>query len=305
MKFTYNNQSFYIDKILALQLCTLVNNIKNDWDFVLLISGDRMVRVGKSVLGMTVCSFLSYIMNLNNLKTKFDADDIYFDHKVMMTDVYDRPQYAINMYDEGREGLAASKSMTPFQADIMDFFAECGQLNQIFVIVCPDFFELKEPIAVGRSEFLLNVYRKSVPSMKDMFKTGQKVPVIKFNRGYFQLFNRTNKMNLFDKSKSTRRKNYSLVKPNIIGRFINQYPIDEVAYRQKKRDALARFKVKKTEEKNLRQDTFHKKLLIKTMYDKKLSVKEIINEYEDLTKKTITDRTVQRYIEEIRNVIPP
>ena len=48
------------------------------------------------------------------------------------------------------------------QQDLLDFFAECGQLNQVFVIVAPDFFKLSEEIAVARSEYLINVYRKDI-----------------------------------------------------------------------------------------------------------------------------------------------
>jgi len=38
------------------------------------------------------------------------------------------------------------------------FLIECGQLNQIFVLVLPDFFGLKEDIAVARSEFLFKMF---------------------------------------------------------------------------------------------------------------------------------------------------
>lgn len=249
MKFKFKNVEYYIDGYLAMQLDSLIYNLKNDWDFILLISGDRMVRVGKSVFGMTVCAYLAYrIMQLKLHPDPYDVNSIYFDNERMMKEVYDKPKYCINHYDEGREGLAASKSMKQFQQDLLDFFAECGQLNQIFVIVLPDFFEMKEPIAVGRSEFLLNVYRKGINQKRDVFKTGTKIPVVKFDRGYFEFFSRKKKQILFDAAKSSKRKKYNLIPCNFYGRFTNQYPIDEVLYREKKLEALKRFK--ETAEKN-------------------------------------------------------
>ena len=73
-----------------------------------------------------------------------------------------KEKYHPNIYDEARESLASTKHMKKLQEDIIDFFNECGQLNQIFIVVLPDFFSLKEEIAVGRSEILINVYRDEV-----------------------------------------------------------------------------------------------------------------------------------------------
>ena len=296
MKFPFNGKEWYIDKILATQLLTLVYNIKKDWDFVLLISGDRMVRVGKSVLGMTVCAFLCYAMNAYKIKTKFDLDDIFFDNSIMMDTVYNKPQYAINMYDEGREGLAASKTMKSIQQDILDFFAECGQLNQIFVIVLPDFFELKEPVAIGRSEFLLNVYRKPIAKEMDILGIGEKQPVVGFQRGFFQLFNRQRKAQLFDKARTTRRKNYGLVKANVIGRFTNQYPLDENLYRVKKMEALKRFQQKKEEESKPRKDTRIRDKLILELYSKKINQQEIANIMESKYDEQLTRQRINQII---------
>jgi hypothetical protein len=300
MKFPYNGGKWYIDKILATQLLTLVYNIKKDWDFVLLISGDRMVRVGKSVLGMTICSFLAYAMGRYGIKTKFDLEDVYFDNKVMMSQVYDKPQYSINMYDEGREGLAATKTMHLIQQDILDFFAECGQLNQIFVIVLPDFFELKEPVAIGRSEFLLNVYRKPVAKEVDILGIGEKQPVVGFQRGFFQLFNRQTKAKLYDKARTTRRKNYGLIKANVIGRFTNQYPLDEALYRAKKREALKRFQEKTKEDKvTLKEmkETKLRNLIITKLHKESLTereiVKRMIDEYDYKVSKTLVNTVIR------------
>ena len=261
MKFPFNNKEIYIDGLLAQQLDTILYNLKKDYDFVIIITGDRAVRVGKSVLGMVVCAYFSYRMKQMGLNDNaYTLDDIYFDNKEMMDAAFKKPQYSINHYDEGREGLAANKSMKSMQQDLLDFFAECGQLNHIFVIVAPDFFKLNEEIAVARSEYLINVYRKEEHRDVDLYKTGEKLPVIALKRGQFEFFDRKKKQNLYDKSQSTRRKNYGLIKAGFVGSFCNDYPLGEEEYRKKKMEALSRFTEKKQKEKEQKTSFKEKKL---------------------------------------------
>ena len=172
MKFLYQGKEYYIDRLLARQLDTLVYNVKKDYDFVIMITGDRAVRVGKSVLAMTVCAYLSVHLEKVGLANKYDIEDIYFDNKDMMKAAFQKPKYHINHYDEGREGLAANKAMKTMQQDLLDFFAECGQLNHIFVIVAPDLFKHSEELAVARRESLINVYRREVVNTLDLYNTG-------------------------------------------------------------------------------------------------------------------------------------
>lgn len=270
MKFKWKDQELYIDGILASRLQSFVYNLKNDWDFVLLVTGDRGVRVGKSVLAMTICAYLAYLLAKKGLHPDaYTPDDIYFDNAIMMDHAQQKPKYSINHYDEGREGLAANKAMKAFQQDLIDFFTECGQLNQIFVIVAPDFFELKEDMAVARSECLINVYRKESFVNVDMFRDGNRSDVMRLDRGYFEFFGRKSKANLYDRAKTTRRKNYGLVKANFIGRFVDQYPIPEDIYKGKKKDSLARFKERHDQEKDKKNP--HKDynvLFINELHDK-------------------------------------
>jgi len=262
MKFTWRGQELYIDKWLAIQLDSLIYNVKKDWDFVGILSGNRMVRIGKSVLAQTICAYLAYGLEKRGLNPdSYDLNNIYFDNKVLVTDALKKSPYNVIHYDEGREGLAASKTMKQFQQDLLDFFTECGQLNHIFIIVAPDFFELKEEIAVGRSEFLINVYRASEKKMIDLYKDGEKRPVTKFTRGFFQFFSRDKKAWLYDKFRTTRKKNYKMVIPDFIGRFTDQYPLGEEPYKEKKRVSLTRFEEKHKKEKELKLSPKHKQLI--------------------------------------------
>lgn len=297
MKFNWGDKEFYIDGLLARQLDTLVYNVKDDYDFVIIITGDRTVRVGKSVLAMTVCAYLSQGLERVGKKNKYAIEDVYFDNIDMMKGAFKKPPYHINHYDEGREGLAANKAMKSMQHDLLDFFAECGQLNHIFVIVAPDFFKLNEEIAVARSEYLINVYRKEVSKMVDLYKTGEKVPVVKLKRGQFEFFDRKKKQNLYDKSRSTQRKNYGIIKANFVGSFTDQYPLGEEEYRQAKKDALARFTKKKEEEKNKETKTELKYKRIIAGMAEKIGKKELKDVSEKLG---FHEDTVYKYSRKIR-----
>lgn len=245
--FEYEGNKYTICRWLAGVLDSIAYNLEKDWDFVILVTGDRMVRTGKSVLAMLICAYLHYMFKLLKLNDNaYGISDIYFDNKEMMKKVLNKPKFSINHYDEGREGLAASKAMKEIQHDLLDFFAECGQLNHVFVIVCPDFFELKEDIAVARSELLLNVYRTENKAERN-FPDGTRRPVVIFERGNFECYNRNTKAALYDIAKTTRRKSYHHVKCNFYDNFGNQYPIDETEYRRLKREALLRFKEKHEE----------------------------------------------------------
>src|SRR3990167_11031743 len=239
-------EEVYFDGWLIPQLDSIIYNIKHDWDFLIIITGDRMVRTGKSVLGMNICSYLA-----NRLGTPFGLENIHFDSKEMISHAQSAPKNSVFQFDEGRETLATSKYQSRLQQDLIDYFAEAGQLNHVFVIILADFFELKEAIAVGRSEFLINVYRGENKKMVDLYGEGKLRPVVEFQRGRFQFYNRARKQKMYDYSRSSRRKDYNLVKSNFFGKFVNNYSVDEQAYRQKKADFLKRFAERKEKDAKL------------------------------------------------------
>jgi len=247
LEFEWKGQLYKIDKLLAETLASLVYNVQDDWDFCVVITGNRLVRTGKSVLCMTCCAFCAYLLKKLGLNDNaYDEDHIFFDSKQMLDKVQEFPKNSIVHLDEARESLAASKTAMQTQTDVLDFFAECGALNHLFFLVMPDYFEMKENMSVSRSEILLNVFRESSIVHKDFMGDGIKRPIVMFKRGYFRLYNREAKALMYDLFRTTRAKNYNSVKPTFpTGMFINQYcGIDEKKYRQMKADALARFKEK-------------------------------------------------------------
>jgi len=241
MRFEHNGYDLYFDDRLATQLHTIAYNLATDWEVVIVISGDRTVRVGKCVLGLTVSAYMSHALKTFNIESPFTADSVYFDSTKMLKEAIKLPKHSIIQYDEGRESLAASKHMMKLQQDILDFFAECGQLNHVFIVVLPDFFSLKEEIAVPRAEFLLNVYRVNTPK-EVTTTTGEKKIIVNWERGQFQFFSRSRKAQLHDNSRRKNTKWYNPKIANFVGRFSNQYPIDEKQYKDLKLDALKRFR---------------------------------------------------------------
>lgn len=259
MRFMWKGHDLYIDDNLAKKLNTLVYNVKNDWDFLILITGNRMVRVGKSVLAFVVAAYLAYQLDRLNLNhDAFSIKNICFSGKTLFTEAQKRRQYSIMMYDEGNEALAKSKHFSNLQRDLIDFFVECGQLNHFFIIVAPDFFDLKEDIAVARSELLINVSVSNTTKM-DSKSLGE---VYFFKRGRFDLYNRDRKARLYDYFRKRRDKNYKAVYPEFHGVFTNQYPFDEFEYKRLKKDSLERFNARHAADKSKsrRDEALHKAL---------------------------------------------
>src|SRR3990167_8804721 len=103
MKFPYRGQEYYINDQLANVLNSYVYNIKKDWDFVLVITGDRTVRIGKSTLAFTVCAYLDYLMKELKINDDYvySGEHIFWDSKQMVEKlITEKKMYRINHYDE-------------------------------------------------------------------------------------------------------------------------------------------------------------------------------------------------------------
>jgi len=51
---------FYMHDTLKQTLDLWVKNVKNDWDFVIIVSGQGTVRVGKSVIAQQIACYWTY-----------------------------------------------------------------------------------------------------------------------------------------------------------------------------------------------------------------------------------------------------
>jgi len=303
ISFIYRGKLYKIDKILAGYLNSFVYNLAGDNDIVILITGDRQVRVGKSVLAMTCAAYLGWALKNTKFRGSAKNDDAYNEDNVFMTHeeilekAQKRSKYSVLQYDEAREGFAASKTMQQFQQNLIDYMNECGQLNHIWIIVCPDFFELKEFMAVPRSEILINVFRRDVPIEIDLYGTGEKLPIVRFQKGSFEIFNRQQKDSLYQIAKNKRYKTYRHVKPAHTGTFADQYPLPKEWYIQKKKDSLSRFNERHKNRQQRENHIQRNKYIVKRKIEG-VKTTDIILEIEKYFEESLSERQIRRICKE-------
>lgn len=207
-------KTYYMDGYLKSNLDILKNANKKDWDFVILVSSSGVPRTGKSVIAQQVAYYLDPTFTAEHMCLSAEE----FQKKAKDLANTGKKGKAI-VYDEAKFGLDSKRAMESVTKALLDFFAECGQINAYLILVCPDFFDLKKEICLNRSICLINTYY-----------TGN------FERGYFQFYDRKKKKELFIKGKLYH--NYNCTKATFLGRFTNFYTVDEKEYREKKRDGF-------------------------------------------------------------------
>jgi len=220
---------FYMDDLLKAQIDILLKNIKNDWDFTIIISGSGEVRVGKSVLAMQVAAYWAdQIEKLYGKKVIFDLEHnfVFEGDKLIEKGNFlgENYKYSPLIFDEAGADLESKKVLRKTTQQVLDYFRECGQYNLLNLLVIPEFFDLPRGIAITRSIFLLDVYY--LADEEGIFR-----------RGFFKFYSRRAKKRLYLLGKKDL--DYSVVPPDFSGaRFTNFYPIDEQAYRKAKQVAL-------------------------------------------------------------------
>lgn len=235
---------FYMDDQLKLQLDILLKNVKNDWDFTILISGGGEVRVGKSKLAMDIACYWTYMLKeLYDITVPFSLKDNYvFDGKKLIqlgNFLGQNYPMAPLVYDEAGAELEGRKTMQTLTQDVLDFYRECGQYNLLNILVLPEYFDLPKGLALTRSMFLLDVYYTSND-------------VGLFIRGYFNFFSKRQKKWLYLKGK--RDLNYQAAKYDFHGRFYNFYQLPEKEYRKLKQEALSKRESRRRSKFQLQRD---------------------------------------------------
>ena len=228
---------FFMDDRLKMQIDVLLKNIKNDWDFTILITGQGEVRVGKSLLALQIGAYWTYeIFKRYKLKCPFNVEEnIIFEGKNLIkkgNELGIKNKFAVLIFDEAGAELEGKKVLSGATQEVLDYYRECGQYNLLNILVMPEFFDFPKGIALTRSIFLLDV---SYIADEDAI----------FQRGYFDFYSKRSKKWLYLKGK--KELNYSCVKSDfgpLKGRFYKFYPIDEQEYRNAKIEALKKGKVK-------------------------------------------------------------
>ena len=204
-KVIVSEKEFYMDGYLKNNLDTAKDIIKKDWDMIFL--GDGYEGVGKSVCIMQCAFYCDPTLSI---------DRIVFSPNEFQKAVMKAEKFQAIIYDEAYTGLNSRAAMTMVNRALVKMFAEIRQKNLFIFVVMPTFFDLDKYIALWRSRALIHVY------------TGDG-----FERGYFAFYNVDLKKQLYVVGKKFY--SYSGVRPNFIGRFTNFYPVDEEAYRKKKK----------------------------------------------------------------------
>ena len=248
-----------MNSYLKDNLDILKKKVRQDWYFIILISGSNRVRVGKSTLAQQISYYLD---------NQYSFDSLTFESHNLKNISLKFPKYRVVHYDEAMAAFDAKRAMESMQKDLLDFLAQAGQLNQFLILVLPDFFVLNKEIATNQSICLINCYTHA----KDIFK-----------RGYFQFFNIYKKDKLYYWGKK-QGNNYWAVKPNFTGDFTNYQVLDKVEYQKRKRKSL--IDLKKADiyykYKRLRETYMHstnqRNNLISYLYDKgKVTQLELAN----------------------------
>lgn len=238
---------FYMDDRLKLQIDVLLKNIKNDWDFTIIITGQGEVRVGKSMIAMQIGAYWTYeIWKRYGIKCPFDVENnfVFEGTKLIQkgNELGVKYKYSALTFDEAGADLEGRKVMSGSTQDVLDYFRECGQYNLLNILVLPEYFDLPKGIAVTRSIFLIDVFYMADDEAM-------------FQRGYFNFYSRRSKKWLYLKGKKDL--NYSCVKSDfgqIPGRFHQFYPIDEDKYKLAKQEALKKRESKKRNKFQVQRD---------------------------------------------------
>jgi hypothetical protein len=228
---------FFMDDRLAMQLEVLLKNIRNDWDFTIIITGQGEVRVGKSMIAMQIACYWAYEMfERYKIKLPFNINENFvFEGKELIKKgnylgiTY---QYSPLVFDEAGADLEGRKIQQGSTQDVLDYFRECGQYNMLNILVLPEYFDLPKGIALSRSIFLIDVF----------YQANEEAI---FERGFFNFYSRRSKKWLYLKGK--RDLNYSCVKSDFgvrAGKFFRFYPIDKKEYDTKKLEALKKRETK-------------------------------------------------------------
>lgn len=205
---------FYMDKLLKRNLDVFCEKIVDDMQFVILITGTGNVRNGKSTLAKQIGYYMTKKINkLHNKHNKFTIENIIFKGDDLINTALKLPKYSIDVLDEGDDLVEMHWSLLARR--LRRFFRKCGQLNQILILLIPDFFELNDNFALVRSNCLINV------------RFGKR-----FKRGLYKFYNRRGKKQLYMRGK--KWKNYKGWKPNFNGAFNDAQTINEEIYEKKK-----------------------------------------------------------------------
>lgn len=202
---------------------------KKDEDYVLVIDGEE--RSGKSTLAQQIGKYVDNSLTITRVCLSPDE---------FRTAIVNAEPHQCVIFDEAYGGMGSAGVLSETNRIIKGMVMEMGQKNLFVIIVLPTFYLLDKYVALFRARGLLHVFRSK----------GQK--------GYWRFYNKKKKRILYlSKGKQTYSYDYATTRIRSFrsGRFYGKYVIDEMKYRQKKRDSLVKtYKSTKSEKYNEQRD---------------------------------------------------
>ena len=158
-KGTFPNQKTdgaYINEFLSPNLDTYAKKIAKDMHFALIISGNDSVGNGKTTMATHIGAYLTWKINkLHKLNNTFTHKNLVFKSKELAQRSFELPKYSVIVLDEGDDMV--EHGMKETAREMKKYFRKCRQLNQIFILILPSFFELPKFYALARTHALINV----------------------------------------------------------------------------------------------------------------------------------------------------
>lgn len=168
---------------------------------------------GKSTVALQMAHYIDRSFNLSR---------VCFTSEEFINCIVNAKKYQSVVYDEARSGLNARRALSEVNVALTNMLAEIRQKNLFVVIVLPSFFDLDKNVACWRSRALVHVYTRGLKE-----------------RGFFKFYSQNKKKMLYVLGKRTYQ--YSKVICDFHGRFSDINPLDEQAYRLKKKENLEKF----------------------------------------------------------------
>ena len=201
----------YLDGGLKLKLDFAKRQQKKDNDVVGTISGDE--GSGKSSLAGNIMRYMT--------DDTFDAmTDLIGaeDDNVVMDKLESIPHGGAIMFDEGNSYFLSTETMKKEQRNLHKLFSIFRQKNLFCLIIAPSLFRLNSYFALDRSRFHIRTY------------------LVNGERGYFKYYGDKRKSRLYRIGKPHH--DYSIVRPNITGRFTKCYALEKEEYLEYKAKTL-------------------------------------------------------------------
>jgi len=276
------DKQIWIDPFLKSNIDSMIHDAENDFDFVIIITGDGKVRVGKSVLAQEVGYYIAW-----SLGRPFDTENcsniVFSGEELIKSATTSKP--SVFIYDEARAELDAKKTMSKVSKILQDFFAECGMLNHFLILVLPDFFELNKRIAISRSECLINVFLRK----EEIKYKGETILTRK--RGRYFYYGEKKKKLLYILGKKNND-DYDAVKSDFWGSFENQWIVNKEKYDEKKLSFLKRARDDEVKNKYKEQ----RDALIRILYNKFNVTQQTISDYLGIEGQKLSQRQVSGLI---------